>query len=148
MFFKTFRRNFKFFIPPYYHIDEAKAESIVLKDFTEQDTDKTIYDKYFSKHLLGKKTIADIIEALIGAAYLTNVRMFESFIFMKNIDLYGEADFSKYGKTFFEQLEFKELLYKENEASFSEAIFENASWNECFYFFEKMKFDEENGIEY
>lgn len=34
---------------------------------------------------LGSKTIADVVEALIGAAFLTKKRLFESFVFMKDM---------------------------------------------------------------
>jgi len=86
-------------------------ESILIKESNDLTT-RCLSDNYFSSHYIGKKTIADIIEALIGAAYLTNSRLYESFRFMKEIGLFGESKFEKFGKVFVEQIEFDKDFYE------------------------------------
>ena len=126
---KTQNRLINDFIPPYFHLNW---------DFINKDENKVFYKKYIKEHVLGNKSIADVIEALIGAAYFSNNRLCESFYFMKQIEILKDFDLTKFEKVFYEDFEIDEEVLKFLEDDdFLDKIYRDITFVELFYVVKK-----------
>lgn len=83
----------------YYQKQEKKSFEIFVP--ANYLVDPHYHSKFFKPVSLGKKTIADAVEALIGATFLTQKRFFECFYFMTQMNLVYEVDLSMHQETFF-----------------------------------------------
>ena len=135
-FIKMQNRVINDFIPPYFHVNW---------DFVEKEENLIFFKKFFKEHILGNKSIADVVEALIGAAYFSNKRLCESLFFMKQIGILKNFDLRKFEKVFYEDLEIEDevLLFMETK-EFLDKIHRNVTFKELFYVIKKLEITKTN----